>query len=168
MNSAVLIFKSKMKENDPTMRYRYCKRSKFGEILRFGEQMKVENSNLNIGWQEASQKSYDNLMQYFQPVTTFTAKVVGLPPVGINDWVETKTVNPLLTNEYKVKSRKINIDVNDRPMIQTDYGLGDIDASLKVKNNLAKQRKKLVREQLDLNEPVVYDDGFDDNYVWVN
>ena len=53
-------------------------------------------------------------------------------------------------------------------MIQTEFGLGDIDAPLKVKQNLANQRKKLVREQLDLNEPVTYDDRFDDNYVWVN
>ena len=168
MNSAVTIFKSKKKENDPTMTYRYTKKSKIGEILRFGEQMRVENANKDMGWQEASQRSYDSLMQYFKPITTYTVKSVGLPPVEINDWVATKTVNPLLTNEYQVASRKINIDVTNRPMIQSEFGLGDIDANLKVKNNLAKQRKKLVRESLDLNEPIVYDDKFDDNYVWVN
>ena len=169
VNSSVTIFKSKLKENDPTMTYNYAKKSKLGEIMRFGEQMKVENLSTETGSKEANQKSYDNLMKYFQPLTTFTVKSVGLPPININDWVETKTVNPLLTNEYQVASRKINIDVTDRPMIQTEFGLGDIDAPLKVKNNLAEQRKKLVREQLDLNEPVTYDDGFDlDNYVWVN
>ena len=168
VNSSVTIFKSKLKENDPTMTYNYAKKSKLGEIMRFGEQMKVENLSTETGSKEANQKSYDNLMKYFQPLTTFTVKSVGLPPVGINDWVETKTVNPLLTNEYQVASRKINIDVTDRPMISTDFGLGEIDAPLKVKNNLAEQRKKLVREQLDLNEPVTYDDKFDDNYVWVN
>ena len=168
MNSAVTIFKSKKKENDPTMTYSYAKKSNFDEILRFGEQMKVENLSTEIGSKEATQKAYDNLMQYFQPITTFTVKCVGLPPVHINDWVETKTINPLLTNEYQVASRKIMIDVTDRPMIQVEYGLGDIDAPLKVKNNLANQRKKLVREALDLNEPIMYDDGFDDNYVWVN
>ena len=168
MNSAVTIFKSKKKENDPTMTYSYAKKSKVDEILRFGEQMKVENLSTETGSKEATQKAYDNLMKYFQPITTFTVKSVGLPPVGINDWVETKTVNPLLTNEYQVASRKISIDVTDRPMIQTEFGLGDIDAPLKVKQNLANQRKKLVREQLDLNEPVTYDDRLDDNYVWVN
>ena len=167
MNSAVTIFKSKKKENDPTMTYSYAKKSKIDEILRFGEQMKVENLSTETGSKEATQKAYDNLMKYFQPITTFTVTSVGLPPININDWVETKTVNPLLTNEYQVASRKINIDVTDRPMIQTEFGLGDVDAPLKVKQNLAEQRKKLVREQLDLNEPVTYDDGFDDNYVWV-
>lgn len=168
MNSAVTIFKSKKKENDPTMTYSYAKKSKIDEILRYGEQMKVENLSTETGSKEATQKAYDNLMKYFQPITTFTVKSVGLPPININDWVETKTVNPLLTNEYQVASRKINIDVTDRPIIQTEFGLGDIDAPLKVKQNLAEQRKKLVREQLDLNEPVTYDDKFDDNYVWVN
>lgn len=168
MNSAVTIFKSKKKENDPTMTYSYAKKSKIDEILRFGEQMKVENLSTETGSKEATQKAYNNLMKYFQPITTFTVKSVGLPPININDWVETKTVNPLLTNEYQVASRKINIDVTDRPMIQTEFGLGDIDAPLKVKQNLANQRKKLVREQLDLNEPVTYDDKLDDNYVWVN
>ena len=168
MNSAVTIFKSKKKENDPTMTYSYAKKGNLTEIMRFGEQMKVENLSTETGSKEATQKAYDNLMKYFQPITTFTVKSVGLPPININDWVETKTVNPLLTNEYQVASRKINIDVTDRPMIQTEFGLGDIDAPLKVKQNLANQRKKLVREQLDLNEPVTYDDRFDDNYVWVN
>lgn len=168
MNSAVTIFKSKKKENDPTMTYSYAKKSKIDEILRFGEQMKVENLSTETGSKEATQRAYDNLMKYFQPITTFTVKSVGLPPININDWVETKTVNPLLTNEYQVASRKISIDVTDRPMISTEFGLGDIDAPLKVKQNLANQRKKLVREQLDLNEPVTYDDKLDDNYVWVN
>ena len=167
MNSAVTIFKSKKKENDPTMTYTYAKKSKIDEILRYGEQMKVENLSTETGSKEATQKAYDNLMKYFQPITTFTVTSVGFPPININDWVETKTVNPLLTNEYQVASRKINIDVTDRPMISTEFGLGDVDAPLKVKQNLAEQRKKLVREQLDLNEPVTYDDGFDDNYVWV-
>ena len=56
-------------------------------------------------------------------------------------------------------------------MIQTEYGLGDIDAKLKVKNNLAKQRKKLVREQLDLNQAVTYELVGEDeflNNVWVD
>lgn len=171
MNSAVTIFKTKKKENDPTLTYRYTKKSKFSEIMRFGEQMKVENLSTEMGWGESSQRSYDSLMQYFQPVTTFTVKSVGLAPLNINDWVETKTVNPLLTNEYQIASRKITIDVNDRPMIQTEWGLGDIDASLKVKNNLRKQRKKLVRESLDLNEPIRYSNENEDefiNNVWVD
>ena len=168
MNSAVTIFKSKKKEDDPTMTYNYARKSKIGEILRFGEQMKVENLSTETGSKEATQRAYDNLMKYFQPITTFTVKSVGLPPITINDWVETKMVNPLLTNEYQIASRKINIDVTDRPMISTEFGLGDVDAPLKVKNNLANQRKKLVREALDLDEPVTYADKMDDNYVWVN
>ena len=171
MNSAVTIFKTQKNPNNPTLNYRYAKKSKLGEIMRFGEQMKIENSSIEMGWGEASQRSYDNLMQYFQPITTFTVKSVGLAPINIGDWVETKTVNPLLTNEYQVASRKITIDVEDRPMVQTEWGLGDIDASLKVKSNLRKQRKKLVRESLDLNEPVAYVDSQTDefiNSVWVD
>ena len=141
------------------------------EVLRYGEQMKVENLSTETGSREATQKSYDNLLEYFQPITTFTVRSVGLPPVKIHDWVETKTINPLLTNEYEVKSRKINIDVTDRPIVQTEFGLGDIDAPLKVKRNLAEQRKKLVRKQIDVNQPVVYEDSMSDefiNSVWVD
>ena len=171
MNSSVVVYKPTKKENDPTVNYTYARKCNRKEIWRFGEQMKVENWNIDTGLREASQRSYDNLMQYFQPVTTFTVKSVGLPPVEIGDWVETKTVNPLLTNEYKVESRKINIDVTDRPMIQTEYGLGDIDTTIKVKKNLAKQRKALVRKPLDLDEPVQYEDSQTDefmNNVWVD
>ena len=171
MNSSAIIYKSKKKENDPTLTYNYVKKAKVSEVLRYGEQMKLENMTTETGYREATQRSYDNLVKNFNPITTFTVKAVGLPPVNINDWVETKMVNPLLTNEYKVASRKINIDVNDRPMIQTEFGLGDIDAPLKVKRNLAKQRKKLVRQSLDLNEPVGYVDSQTDefiNSVWVD
>ena len=170
MNSSTVIFKSKKKENDPTLTYAYVKKSKLNEVFRYGEQMKIENLSNETGSREATQKSYDNLMEYFKPITTFTVKSVGLPPVNINDWVETKTINPLLTNVYQIKSRKINIDVTDRPMIQTEFGLGDVDAKLKVKNNLAQQRKKLVREAIDLEEVVTYEDSNDDfiNVVWVD
>ena len=93
-----------------------------------------------------------------------------MPPVNVNDYVATKTVNPLLTNEYVVASREIKIDVDDRPMIQTSYGLGDIDYKLKVKNNLANQRRELIKTKLDINTPVTYKDTMTDDLidnVWV-
>lgn len=121
----------------------------------------------NTGYTEASQQSYDNLMNYYKPDTTCTVKVVGLPVADVNDYVALKTINPLLTNEYKVASRKINIKVNNRPVIQTELGCGDIDNVLKVKNNLAKQRRNLVMRKLDLNEPAQYIDDMTNN-VWVD
>ena len=121
----------------------------------------------NTGYTEASQQSYDNLMNYYKPDTTCTVKVVGLPVADVNDYVALKTINPLLTNEYKIASRKINIKVNNRPVIQTELGCGDIDNVLKVKNNLAKQRRNLVMRKLDLNEPAQYIDDMTNN-VWVD
>ena len=124
----------------------------------------------STGFIDASQRSYDNLIQYFRPDTTLTVTVAGLPPVNVNDYVATKTVNPLLTNEYVVASREIKIDVDDRPMIQTSYGLGDIDYKLKVKNNLANQRRELIKTKLDINTPVTYKDTMTDDLidnVWV-
>lgn len=169
MNSSIIIYKSNNAENDKTATYSYARKSKLGEVLRYGEQQKVENTSEDTGSAEARQKAYDNLMEYFQPITTFTVKSVGLPPVEIGDWVETEMVNPLLSNEYQVASRKINIDVNDRPMVQTEFGLGDIDALLKVKNNLSQQRKAIVRRQLDVSNAVAYYDENDwDNTLWVD
>jgi hypothetical protein len=58
-------------------------------------------------------------------------------------------------------------------VIQTEYGLGDIDNKLKVKNNLAKQRRELVKAKLDLTEPAKYVDDMTDEFmeseekVWV-
>lgn len=170
MNSSILIYKPKEKEDDATSKYSYARKSKMGEIFRYGEQQKVENTNTDTGRAEAKQMAYDNLMESFQPLTTFTVKSVGLPPVEVGDWVETEMINPLLSNEYEVASRKINIDVNNRPMIQTEFGLGDIDALLQIKNNLAKQRKAIVRRQLDVSDAVSYDDDNEDwdNTVWVD
>lgn len=171
VNDCLTVYKSLDVEDYTGTHYRYTRKGKLGEILRYGEQTHIENMQKNSSYSEATQYSHDALQKYFKPLTTFTVKAVGLPPVGINDWVETKTINPLLTNTYQVASRKINIDVTDRPMVQTEYGLGDIDANMKVKNNLAQQRKKLVREPLDLSETVMYNDKMTEeaiDNVWVD
>lgn len=170
VNSAIIVYDRKADEDKSTLTYSYAKKSKLGEIFRYGEQQKVDNFSDETGHMEALQRAFDNLMEYFQPLTTFTLKSVGFPMVEIGDWVETEMLNPLLCNEYQVASRKISIDVNNRPMITTEFGLGDVDASLKVKNNLAKQRKEILRRSIDLNKPVLYGDDDEkwDNTVWVD
>lgn len=159
INNAITVYKVYEGGDDKTGTYRYTRKSRISEVLRYGEQSYIENLSESTGFLDASQRSYDNLVQYFKPDTTLTIGVAGLPPVDVNDYVATKTVNPLLTNEYVVESREIKIDTGDRPMIQTFYGLGDIDYKLKVKNNLGKQRRNLVKRPLDINEPVTYKDN---------
>ena len=171
VNDCITIYKSLDQEDLTGTHYRYTRKGKLGEMLRYGEQTHIENLQKNSSYVEATQYSHDALQKYFKPLTTFTVKCVGLPPVLPNDWVETKMINPLLTNTYQVASRKININVEDRPMVQTEFGLGDIDATIKVKNNLAEQRKKLVREPIDLSTSVKYEDSMtEDNIdnVWVD
>lgn len=165
INNSVVIYKTLTSENSKKSEYRFAKKSRLNDILRFGEQTHLESLNDISGFNEASQTSYNKLLQYYKPNTTYTVKVEGLPPVKVNDFVECKTVNPMLTNNFLVASRSINIDVNDRPMIQTEYGLGDVDNKLKIKNKLADQRKSLIREKLDLNEPCHYIDSMSDNFV---
>lgn len=170
INNAITIYKVYSGDGDEVGTYRYTRKSHLNEVLRYGEQTHIESLSESTGFLDASQRSYDNLVQYFKPDTTLTIGVAGLPPVNVNDYVATKTVNPLLTNEYVVASREIKIDTGDRPMIQTFYGLGDIDYKLKVKNNLANQRRNLVKRPLDINLPVTYKDTMTDELVdnvWV-
>ena len=170
VNDSIVVYNTS-KEDDKTKKYHYTRKAKLGEVLRYGEQSHIEDISESTAYYDATQKSYDNLMEYYKPTITYTLKAVGLAPLKINDWVETKMVNPLLDNEYQIASRKITINVDDRPMIQTEWGLGDIDAKLKVKNNLAQQRKKLVRKALDINESVQYYDKQTDDFmdmVWVD
>lgn len=168
INDCITIYKVQA-EDKSKHSYRYTRQAKLSEVLRFGEQTHIENISDSTNYANATQHSYDSLMKSWKPYTTYTLKTVGLPNVAINDWVATKTVNPLLTNQYQVASRKINIDVNNRPMISTELGLGDIDTTMKVKNNLAKQRKALVRTKLDLNEEVRYEDKLAlDEMVWID
>ena len=166
INNSIILYKS-VGENSDVGKYRYARKSRLDDVLRYGEQTHIDNMSDNTGYTEASQQSYDNLMNYYKPDTTCTVKVVGLPVADVNDYVALKTINPLLTNEYKIASKKINIKVNNRPVIQTELGCGDIDNVLKVKNNLAKQRRNLVMRKLDLNEPAQYIDDMTNN-VWVD
>ena len=166
INNSIILYKS-VNENSEVEKYRYARKSRINDVLRYGEQTYIDNMSDDTGYVEASQKSYDNLMAYYKPDTTCTVKVVGLPLADVNDYVALKTINPLLTNEYKVCSRQINIKVNTRPVIQTDLGCGDVDNVLKVKNNLAKQRRELVVRKLDLNQPAQYIDDMTNN-VWID
>lgn len=165
INNSIILYKSSS-ENSDVGKYRYARKSRINDVLRYGEQTYIENMTDNTGFTEASQKSYDNLMAYYKPDTTCTVKVTGLPVADVNDYVALKTVNPILTNSYKVASRNIQIKVDTRPVIQTELGCGDVDNVLKVKNNLTKQRRDLVMRKLDLNEPAQYIDDMTNN-VWV-
>ena len=165
INNSITLYKTLVNENKEIAKYRYARKSHINDVLRYGEQTHIESISDDTGYSEASQEAYDNLERYYKPDTTFTATVVGLPPVNINDYVATKTVNPILTNEYRVASRKISAKVNTKPVIQTEYGLGDVDNKLKVKNNLAKQRRELVKAKLDLTEPAKYVDDITDEFI---
>ncbi len=170
INNAITVYKSYSGDGDKTGTYRYTRKSHLNEVLRYGEQTHIENLSESTGFIDASQRSYDNLIRYFKPDTTLSVTVAGLPPVNVNDYVATKTINPLLTNEFTVHSREISINVDDRPMIQTTYGLGDVDYKLKIKNNLAKQRRDLIKTRIDINTPVTYKDSMTDELidnVWV-
>jgi len=165
VNNSVTLYKSLTNENKDTVKYRYARKSHLEDVLRYGEQTHIESISDNTGFSEASQEAYDNLEKYYKPDTTFTCTVVGLPAVNVNDYVATKTVNPILTNEYRVASRTVKAKVNERPVIRAEYGLGDVDNKLKVKNNLAKQRRELVKAKLDLTVPARYVDDITDEFV---
>ena len=165
VNNSLTVFKSKTSENNDKTVYRYARKSKLDNVLRYGEQSHIENLSDTGAFVEASQVAYDNLQEYYKPNTTFTVRAEGLAPVDVNDYVATEMINPLLTNYYIVQSRKIITDVSKRPMVQTEYGLGDIDNKLKVKHNLAKQRKNLVRKSLDIKEACHYVDNMSDNFI---
>lgn len=165
INNSMMIYKSKVAEDSEIGVYRYARKARLDDVLRYGEQTHLESLSDTIAFTEASQNAYNNLETYYKPDTTFTVTSVGLPPVDVNDYVETKTITPLLTNGYIVESRRIVTNVDDRPMIRTEFGLGDVDKKLKVKHNLDKQRRELVKAKLDLNEPVHYIDAMSDNFI---
>lgn len=165
VNNSIIVYDNKIKENEDTKAYRFARKSRIREILRYGEQTHLENPSNSMGFSEASQMAYDKLNEYYKPDTTFTVTCEGFPSVSINDFVDTKTVNPILTNRFQVCSRVIKTDVNKRPMIQSEYGLGAIDSKLKVKHNLAEQRKKLVRQELDIDTAIEYYDQESESFI---
>lgn len=166
INNSIVLYKS-TNENSDVGKYRYARKARMDDVLRYGEQTYIDNVSDDIGFVEASQRSYDNLMEHYRPDTTCTVKVEGLPVADVNDYVALKTVNPILTNNYKVASRNIHIDVKNRPAVQTELGCGDVDNVLKVKNNLTRQRRNLVLRKLDLNQPAQYIDDMATN-VWID
>jgi len=166
INNSITTFKSIIKENNTSKTmYRYARKGKLTQIMRYGEQTHLESLSETSAFAEASQVSYNNLQDHYRPNTTFTVRASGLANVDVNDFVATEMINPLLSNQFIVQSRKIITDVTKRPMIQTEYGLGDIDRSIKVKKDLAKQRKALRDKDIDVEKSCHYVDNMSDNFI---
>lgn len=168
INTDVVNYKNKIrnKTNAIETEYNYCARtSDLSSILTYGEFMNIESSDTATGYYDAKQLSQDNHEEHKDVEVTFTAKVVGLPSCHIHDTVLVNVTNyadgrlsgdgSIINNSHEVKSLTINVDVDNRPMVQTDVGCGDVDATLKVIKNLEKQRRKVVKKQLDINKPIM-------------
>lgn len=165
VNSSIMVYDNKTNENKEIVDYRFARKSRITDILRYGEQTHLESLSDTHGFSEASQIAYDKLNEYYKPTVTFTLLAAGFQDININEFVETDTINPLLSDTYRVASRKIITDVTNRPMIQTEYGLGEADYKIRVKHKLAEQRKRLMSDKIDLNTPVTYSDNMADDFI---
>ena len=156
-NTNMLIYKTVSGGVTKKNTYHHARTSNLNNLLRYGELSKVNKSDTITSYAEARQKSYDDYLENFNTQVTYTATITGLPYTQLNDYVQAVTIDERLSGAYQLASKTIHIDVEKRPMIRTDCGMGKIDTELAIYKNLEAQRKELVKFKADINEPISYE-----------
>lgn len=159
VNTDILIYKKKERNKQNTAEYEYYYNARavnLKDILTYGEFGKIESSEIISSSVEARQQCRLNYEANYSTNATYTLKTVGLPLCQINNYVQTIMSDDNLTGTYLVASRSITIDPSNRPIVQTELGLGEVSNQLKTLRNLEKQRKELIRKKIDINKPSNY------------
>ena len=164
LNNSMFIFKGRydILRDEETMSYYYQRFCDLDKVLKFGEQtlMNSDTSNNNSNTEAfVSAKKY--FFNNYDERRSYTIKVLGVPPVYINDYVCTHMDNPNLNsgnNGLRVASIEYEFNPKERPVIQTTLGLGKPDKKFVIEE----QRKTRNRgEELNIGKNIGYNDIMD-------
>lgn len=163
-NHSVIIYKDKVMNTKTFKESEYYFNQSYlllKSIQAQGDLQQVDVSSNASGGAEARNEANELIDKVRKNPISFSVKTVGLPPLRLNEYVQTKTTLPQLNDSHLIASMDIDIDVGTRPMIQTTLGLNAIDSSTYTVRKMREDRKKLIRKSLDVNAPVLGDYEFE-------
>lgn len=160
LNNSIFIFKGRydILKEDEALKFYYQRYCDLDKVLKYGEQTILNSDTSNTN---SNTEAYVNAQKYFinnyDERRSYTIKVVGIPPVNINDYVCTHMDNPNLNSGdsgLRVASIEYDFDPKNRPVIQTTLGLGKPD-----KKFVIEDKRKLTQtkyKELDIGKNIGY------------
>lgn len=135
-NMSMCVFKK-----NKTNKYYYVDSRYTDSILKYQEQCTLITENEPIGEKEAYWNARHN--EKFNPEQTysFTITVKGFPDVRLKELVEVIANAKKLNTLKECESIVLNYDISEKPVIQTELGLGELAPDLQVAKNI-----KLLRD----------------------
>lgn len=126
--------------NRVTNRYAYVSSKDIDSILHFQEQCTLLSENEAIGAKEAYWNARHN--ENFNPyiVYNYTVTVKGAVNVHLKDLVEVVSDAKQLNTLKEVESISLEYDYKDKPVLQTELGLGELAPDLQVRKNIKQLR----------------------------
>lgn len=128
------------KQNNDAGLYNYVETKNFNSILKYQEQCTLITENEKIGEKEAYWNARHNEKYNPEQTYTFTITVKGFPDVKFGEYVEVIANMKKLNTLKEVNSIKLKYDVKDKPVLQTELGLGELAPDIQVDKTIKKLR----------------------------
>ena len=140
-NMSRCVFKS-----NKTDRYAYVSTKDLNSILEFQEQCTLITENEAIGAKEAYWNARHN--EKFNPEITYnyTITVRGVANVHLKDLVEVISDIKQLNTLKEVESISLEYDYKNKPVLQTELGLGELAPDIQVRKNIKALRDNAERK----------------------
>ena len=145
-NMSVCVFKSKLDK-----KYHYVDTRDTDSILEFGEQCTIETLNDEIGEKQAYWNARHNEKYHPTQDYSFTITVKGYPSLKLGELVEILANSKRLDTVKECESITMNYTYKEKPVIQTELGLGELAPDIQLKKTIKSLRDN-VKERVPFNE----------------
>ena len=135
-NKSICVFKQANSE------YAYVDTGDLKSILSYGEQTTLQTISDQISSKEAYFNAKNSTEYNPKQDFSYTIIVPYAPKLNIDDLVEVISNNKVLNDIKTVESIKVHWTNTDKPTIQTEIGLGELEPYLRIKKEQEKLRKQ--------------------------
>lgn len=150
-----------------TDKYFYVESKNAESVLKYQEQCAMLTENEGIGEKEAYWNARHNPDYNPEQVYNFTITVKGCPNVKLGELVRVLAHMKKLNTIKEVDSFVLNYDTGEKPVIQTELGLGELAPDIQIDKTLRELRKstKQSNEAFGVSALPVTDSSI---YEWEN
>ena len=134
------------KRNNNTDTYAYVESKDVESIFKYQEQCTLMTINEKTGEKEAYWNARHN--EKFNPVQTydFTITVKGFPDLKFGELVKVVANMKKLNTLKDVKSIVLNYNIDDKPILQTELGLGELAPDIQIDKTIKQIRDSAKKE----------------------
>jgi hypothetical protein len=152
-------------KKNTTNKYYYVDSKNAKSILKYQEQCTLLTETEEIGEKEAYWNARHNEKFNSEQTYTYTITVGGCPDLDLNDLVQITANRHQLNTLKEVNSITLKYNHKNKPVIQTELGLGELAPDLQVSKNIKKLRDSAKKKTTYFQGSAIAEPDFD-IYTW--